>query len=87
MAEKLKQLARDFVKEYLRDNLILDEEALVRFAIESTKELQEENKRLKKKLEEFKPNRCKNYFHVSENGQAVICYKYRDCNVCPLFKE
>ena len=45
---ELKQLARNFVKEYLRENLILDEEALVQFATEATKELEAENAELKK---------------------------------------
>lgn len=46
--EELKQKARDFVKEYLQDNLILDEDALVQFTTEATKELQEENEQLKR---------------------------------------
>ena len=45
--EQLKQKARDFVQDWLRDNLILDEDALVQFAAEATKELQEENAELK----------------------------------------
>ena len=45
--EQLKQKARDFVQDWLRDNLILDEDALVQFATEATKELQEENAELK----------------------------------------
>ena len=40
MTEELKQKARVFVREYLRDNLILDEDALVQFATEVTKDLE-----------------------------------------------
>ena len=41
--EQIKQKAIDFVRDYLRDNLILDAEALVLFTTEIIKELQKEN--------------------------------------------
>jgi NADH:ubiquinone oxidoreductase subunit E len=45
--EELKQKARDFVREYLRDNLILDEYALVQFATEVAKDLEQQIEKMK----------------------------------------
>ena len=66
MTVELKQKAKNFVEEYLRDNLIVDEEVLVQFATETTKELQEENKELNLKI-----SRLESYCDAYEYSQRT----------------
>lgn len=81
MTEELKQKARDFVKEYLQDNLILDEDALVQFATEATKELQEHHKKVCEELTNTHRNLREKIAELEAQIEKMKC-----CENCKYYK-